>query len=167
MFVLDGGIPTLDRVIADALATSPSARVLVVGDDLAPPRVFALLRRGVKGILTHEAAGLHLASAIDVLAQGRMWVPRETLAAFLDDLLASRREVVVAPGPRNLSRREADVLRALLDNLSNKAIGTRLNISERTVKFHVTSLLRQVRGAASRGPDSELPSQLSGVESIT
>jgi DNA-binding CsgD family transcriptional regulator len=43
-----------------------------------------------------------------------------------------------APG---LSRREQDVLEALLQNMSNKEIATRLNISERTVKFHVSNLL--------------------------
>jgi DNA-binding NarL/FixJ family response regulator len=40
-----------------------------------------------------------------------------------------------------LSRRETEVLEALLDNLSNKEIAQRLHISERTVKFHVSNLL--------------------------
>jgi DNA-binding NarL/FixJ family response regulator len=40
-----------------------------------------------------------------------------------------------------LSRREQEVLSSLLENLSNKEIGNKLNISERTVKFHVSNLL--------------------------
>jgi DNA-binding NarL/FixJ family response regulator len=40
-----------------------------------------------------------------------------------------------------LSRREREVLDALLENLANKEIASRLNISERTVKFHVSNLL--------------------------
>ena len=40
-----------------------------------------------------------------------------------------------------LSCREKEVLECVLLNLSNKEIGTRLNIAERTVKFHVSALL--------------------------
>ena len=42
-----------------------------------------------------------------------------------------------------LTRREQEVLDALLENLVNKEIGSRLNISERTVKFHVSNLLSE------------------------
>jgi DNA-binding NarL/FixJ family response regulator len=41
----------------------------------------------------------------------------------------------------DLSRREQEVLNSLLENLANKEIGNKLNISERTVKFHVSNLL--------------------------
>jgi DNA-binding CsgD family transcriptional regulator len=48
-----------------------------------------------------------------------------------------------------VSRREQDVLRGIVQSLSNKAIATRLNVSERTVKFHVSSLLAKF-GVADR-----------------
>jgi DNA-binding CsgD family transcriptional regulator len=40
-----------------------------------------------------------------------------------------------------LSQRETQVLDLLLDNQSNKEIAVKLNISERTVKFHVSNVL--------------------------
>lgn len=40
-----------------------------------------------------------------------------------------------------ISERERQVLEALLDNLANKEIASKLGISERTVKFHVSNLL--------------------------
>jgi DNA-binding CsgD family transcriptional regulator len=53
--------------------------------------------------------------------------------------------------PVALSPRQKDVLRGILQNLSNKEIACKLNIAERTVKFHVSALLRkfevQGRGA--------------------
>lgn len=48
-----------------------------------------------------------------------------------------------------VSRREQEVLSGVLQNLTNKEIATKLNVSERTVKFHVSSLLAKF-GVTSR-----------------
>ena len=74
------------------------------------------------------------------MAKGGFWVPRDLLSRFVDSLLqagAARHTL----HPAGLSTRENDVLDCLLENLSNKEIGSRLNIAERTVKFHVSNLL--------------------------
>jgi DNA-binding NarL/FixJ family response regulator len=66
--------------------------------------------------------------------------------------------------PGTLSRREREVLESLLRNLSNKEIASQLNISERTVKFHVSNLLAKhgVRRRADlivmRFQEGQLPS---------
>jgi DNA-binding CsgD family transcriptional regulator len=49
-----------------------------------------------------------------------------------------------------LSRREREVLAAVCNNLANKEIATLLCLSERTVKFHVSSLLAKF-GVSRRG----------------
>ena len=51
--------------------------------------------------------------------------------------------------PTDLSRREQQVLEGVAQNLSNKEIAVRLGISERTIKFHVSSLLQKL-GARGR-----------------
>lgn len=55
------------------------------------------------------------------------------------------------PSPVSLTRRQQEVLRGVEDNLTNKEIGARLNVSERTIKFHVSALLEkfEVRNRAS------------------
>ncbi len=73
-----------------------------------------------------------------------------------ENLLRAGRSV---PTPVQVSRREQEVLDGILRSLANKEIASLLNVSERTVKFHVSSLLAKfkVRGrmelvrAASRG----------------
>jgi DNA-binding CsgD family transcriptional regulator len=45
----------------------------------------------------------------------------------------------------NLTRREEEVLSGLMQSLANKEIAANLNLSERTVKFHVSSLLAKFR----------------------
>jgi DNA-binding NarL/FixJ family response regulator len=49
----------------------------------------------------------------------------------------------VATAPVQLTRRQQEVLTEVVHNLSNKEIAARLNISERTVKFHVSALLEK------------------------
>ena len=51
-----------------------------------------------------------------------------------------------------VSAREAEVLDALGDHLTNAEIAQRLHISVRTVESHVSSLLRKLGAADRRGP---------------
>jgi DNA-binding CsgD family transcriptional regulator len=48
-------------------------------------------------------------------------------------------------GQVKLTRREEEVLCGLMKSLANKEIASNLNLSERTVKFHVSSLLAKFR----------------------
>ncbi|HKE33701.1 MAG TPA: LuxR C-terminal-related transcriptional regulator [Candidatus Acidoferrum sp.] len=69
----------------------------------------------------------------------------ENLIEKADQLLEAGKSV---HGQVRLTRREEEVLAGVSDSLSNKEIASNLNLSERTVKFHVSSLLAkfQVRG---------------------
>jgi DNA-binding CsgD family transcriptional regulator len=77
-----------------------------------------------------------------VQAEGEML---EGLNEKADKLLQSGKSV---RSQVNLTRREEEVLSGLMHSLANKEIAANLNLSERTVKFHVSSLLAkfQVRG---------------------
>jgi DNA-binding CsgD family transcriptional regulator len=55
------------------------------------------------------------------------------------DALLQAGRMVSLPAP--LTRREEEVLRHVMQNLANKEIASALNLSERTVKFHVSALL--------------------------
>jgi DNA-binding CsgD family transcriptional regulator len=71
-----------------------------------------------------------------------MVVPRESLL----DAAAERAQELLAAGRAlgagvKVSRREQEVLDCILQSLSNKEIAGKLNVAERTVKFHVSSLL--------------------------
>ena len=58
-------------------------------------------------------------------------------------------DAVPEPGSEKLTAREMDVLRLLAPGQTNKEIATALAIAERTVKFHVSSILGKL-GAANR-----------------
>jgi len=71
---------------------------------------------------------------------------------LLEGLAPRARKLIQATlaiaSPLPLSHRQQEVLAGVLQNLSNKEIGAKLRVSERTVKFHVSALLAKFRVAS-------------------
>jgi DNA-binding CsgD family transcriptional regulator len=98
------------------------------------------------GMPVEKIAGL---LAVHCLVRGQapedyelMVVPRESLL----DAAAERAQELLAAGRAlgagvKVSRREQEVLDCILQSMANKEIAAKLNVAERTVKFHVSSLL--------------------------
>ena len=130
-----------EAVVTGLHARQPSARILMLAENFFDPTAFALLRLGVKGLITYSEAERTLPQALAELNGGGLWVGRALLARFVDSALCTVPLRVYATGFEGLTRREREVLEAVLDNLSNKEIAHRLHMSERTAKFHVSNLL--------------------------
>ncbi len=145
MYVVDseGNHATTEILLAKIMGQYPDARVLVVGDAFDDETAFPLLRLGVKGLLEHSQLADQLERALHSLAAGGYWLPQTLLTRFVDSVLKTTNHSLLNSTRVALSRREREVVNALLENLSNKEIGSRLNISERTVKFHVSKLLEK------------------------
>ena len=115
--------------------------LLMLAEQFTDEEAFPLLKIGVKGLLTYAEAASQLSLAVTSVAQGGYWVPRSLLSRFVDSILKTQGKRQPLSKFARLSRREKDVLDLLLQNLSNKDIANKLNISERTAKFHVSNLL--------------------------
>lgn len=135
--------PATGALLANLLERFPESRLIVVGEQHNDANSFSLLRLGVKGLLTYVEAREQLVRALPLVAAGGFWVPRSVLSGFVDSILTTQGRRLKSDSVTNLSRREQEVLDLLLENLSNKEIGSRLNIAERTVKFHVSNLLNK------------------------
>ena len=130
-------------LLSNLIERFADARLIVVGDQHQDANSFSLLRLGVKGILTYQEAREQLVRALPLVANGGFWVPRSVLSGFVDSILTNQSRRLKSDSVANLSRREQEVLDSLLENLSNKEIASKLNIAERTVKFHVSNLLNK------------------------
>jgi len=122
------------------------SRILVLAENVSESSAFPLLEVGIKGILEYRDADAQFGSAVQSIVSGGYWIPRALLSRFVEEILAKergrRRALKVAT---RITRRELEILDGLLMNLSNKEIAGKLNISERTVKFHVSNLLAKYR----------------------
>ncbi len=131
----------VEALIGKVLDRFPGARFLVLSEVFSEADAFPLLRLGVKGLLDYNHARRQLLSALVAVAEGGFWVSRPLLSRFVDSILDSARSRQLIQGTANVSKREREILKALVENLSNKEIANRFHISERTVKFHVSNLL--------------------------
>ncbi len=144
IYVVDAHVakPAAGALLTNILENHGEARIIVVAEKFDSAESYSLLQMGAKGLLSYTEAREQLPRALPLVAEGGFWVPRSVLSGFVDSILAgSHTRRLKADTAAELSRREQEVLSALLENLANKEIGSKLNISERTVKFHVSNLL--------------------------
>jgi DNA-binding NarL/FixJ family response regulator len=142
-----GGIEAIPGLIG----ASPATKVLVFTAYDNDERVLGALRAGARGYLLKGAAVADIARAIrDVASGGSALEPR--VAAKLVATLRPSRTI------GHLTDREREVLRLVAQGLPGKQIARALNISERTVKFHTSSILRKL-GADNRAQAVALATQ--------
>lgn len=129
----------------------PDARLIVFARTLRMPAVEAISTLATKldGILTSEMSKEAACAYIDCVMSGGRVLPFRLVASALSD---GRAPLTIPPQPAGaamLSERERQVLTALLEGLSNKAIARRLKVSPPTVKIHMHALFLKI-GAANR-----------------
>lgn len=121
--------------------------VVAIADNADLRWVIPALRNGMKSVLSRDASAQEIITAIQAAFTGLVLLESDVVKTILQNLRAAPR----SPGEEmeSLTAREIEVLRMLGDGLANKAIATRLGISEHTVKFHISSVLSKM-GAATR-----------------
>jgi two-component system, NarL family, response regulator len=108
----------------------PEARIIILSTYVSDEEIYAALQAGAMAYLVKSVARDELIQAIRKAAAGRRHVPPEVA-----DRLAERMSRAT------LSSRELDVLRLLVKGRRNREIATALDITEGTVKLHVSSIL--------------------------
>ena len=100
--------------------------------------VDSALGAGARGFIAKTASGRELLDAIARLLDGRP-CPRPEMARTP---ARNANDIAIAPDLLGLTQRQSDVLRLLLQGKPNKLICRDLNLSEGTVKVHVSAILR-------------------------
>ena len=101
------------------------------------PRILGALEAGACGYLLKDVAADEVAEGIRAAARGESPLDPRAARTMLD--------ARTAPDPLGgLSLREREVLALLVEGLPNKLIARRLEISEKTVKSHLTRIFREL-----------------------
>ncbi|MGV9887093.1 response regulator [Streptomyces sp. NPDC003395] len=142
--VMDIRMPTLDGVGAtqELARVLPGCRVLALSTFDMDEYVVAALRAGAYGFLPKDVSPEDLAAAIRTVHTGEAVVAPRLLTRLISTYV--RRPLGAPPPPAvvtgQLTPREAEVWRLMATGLDNAAIAQTMDISNSTVKNHITSL---------------------------
>jgi len=122
----------------EARSVGFQGKVLIVTAGLTEMEGADMMLQGAAGIFMKHSSASALSQGIRQVMSGRVWIEQQYLRTIFDIPLAQRKSN--RSESRKLSERERRVLNGILEGLSNKQIGDRLNISESSVKATLQQL---------------------------
>jgi two-component system nitrate/nitrite response regulator NarL len=137
MVLLDvdlGGERALDFIV-EAKKQAFDGQILVVTAGVSGPEAVQLVQAGVAGILHKHHSTEALCKTIRKVAAGEVCLEQEYLTALFRSVDRTRE-----PARPRLTDRDKKVLRFIFQGLTNKEIGSRIEISEGAVKFSLRQL---------------------------
>jgi DNA-binding NarL/FixJ family response regulator len=136
--LLELRLPFMDGIetVTAICARAPDARLVIFTTCQGEEDIYRALRAGAYGYLLKNTPLNELLECIRSVADGKRWIP-PSIAARLGKRIADR----------GLTVRETEVLRAVVSGKSNKEVGSALDISEATVKVHMTHLMEKLNVA--------------------
>jgi len=156
--ILDAELPDGSGIdlCRDLRSLSPESRTLVLTSDDREETIVAAMHAGAVGYILKQVEGTSLLSAVRTIARGH---------SLIDPVLARRminwmEQSNDAPDElAGLTDQQLKILSLLAEGLTNREIGARLYLAEKTVKNHVTRILAKL-GVQRRTQAALLASRL-------
>lgn len=144
VILMDLLMPKMDGITAITAIRRelPDIEIIALTSVLEDASVVGAIKAGAIGYLLKDTHADELCRAIKAAAAGQVQLSPQAAARLM-------REVQLPESPETLTERETEVLRLIGKGLSNKDIARALNIGEKTVKTHVSSVLSKL-GVSSR-----------------
>lgn len=135
------------RALSAIRGRSPHSRTVLLARRVEPSVLARARRLGARGVLARTTSAPVLFRCLRAVVAGRYWVGRvpldrprrESISAVLVDVMASA----------GLTLRQLEVVSVIVAGASNKDIARQFDISENTVKHHLTRIFDKV-GVSSR-----------------
>jgi two-component system, NarL family, response regulator LiaR len=142
LVVMDIGLPRLDGIAAtqQIKAALPETHVVMLTSHQTDTEIIAALSSGADAYCIKGASVERLLSAIAAAVEGATYLDPQIARRVIDNLKP--------PSPSgnaaNLSQRELEVLRLMVEGLSNPEIAQKLYLSPNTVKTHVRGIMNKL-----------------------
>jgi DNA-binding NarL/FixJ family response regulator len=152
VMLLDFALPGLDGLPGLGVLCRVAARtkILVLTEMPSPAEGVAVLKVGAKGYYTRAIRPPLLGKAVAAMQNGELWIERRLVNALVTGLVALEATQVGTAASsadcrlQRLTLRQRQVANAVATGASNKEIAMRLNVTERTVKAHLTEMFRNL-----------------------
>jgi DNA-binding NarL/FixJ family response regulator len=120
---------------------SRNTRIIIISVHKADAYVLRAIKSGVRGYLNKENAADDLLPALRKVTAGQVYLAGEVSGYLLDKVSKSSEELSKEP---ELSEREMEVLRLVVEGKTAKEIGEKIFISARTVENYKNNLLKKL-----------------------
>lgn len=160
--VLDARLPDGSgiEVCRSVRAVDPSIRALILTSYDDDEALFAAIMAGAAGYVLKDVKGLDLVAAIKQVADGNSLIDPALTARVLERV---RNGPATAPELAELTEQELKLLALIAEGLTNRQIGERMFLAEKTVKNYVSSILAKL-GLERRTQAAVLASKLLGPD---
>ncbi|MBU2008744.1 MAG: response regulator transcription factor [Chloroflexi bacterium] len=138
-----GGLDATRRIKEEM----PHTRVVILTVSEEEEDLFEAIKAGAEGYLLKTVKSRDLIDMLLGVLRGEVALSRVIARKLWEEFAeqAKKQETPSLLPPPNLTRREMEVLRFLSEGFSDKAIASRLGISQRTVKNHVHNILAKLQ----------------------
>jgi two-component system, NarL family, nitrate/nitrite response regulator NarL len=143
VMLLDISLPGGGLEAAAGIARAcPSVRAVMLTASENEMDVASALQVGARGYILKGSSGAEVIETVRAIFNGESYVA-PSLAARLLIQMGKRAEVVANKPGSDLTSREEEILSLVSRGMTNKEIANRLHLTERTVKHHMTSIMRK------------------------
>jgi two-component system nitrate/nitrite response regulator NarL len=136
-----GGI----NAVREIAATYPVINVVMLTVSQDEEDVTTALRAGARGYVLKGVAARDLVEIVRSVARGEVYVTPSLAASLLFDMNRASSNRSATTGLDDLTERERQILERVAAGDSNKEIGAQLQLSEKTVKHHMTNILQKLQ----------------------
>src|SRR5262245_3758071 len=127
---------------------APDAAVLVVSPKLDQEALLAAVRAGADGFIPETLGASSLVRAVEVALDGESVIPRAGVGALIEQLRGGAQEQMSIDGLElQLTRREVEVITRRREGMTTKEIAFELDLSDVTVRRHLSSVAKKARQA--------------------
>lgn len=153
ILLLDLDLPQLGGMegVRGLRALQPATKIVVLTGHPDEKEGLAALKMGALGYCDRSIAPALLGKALEAVQNGEVWVGRKLTSHLLEELSALNEALGERAGPGDIDRRlecltprERAIVAELGAGASNKDIAQKFDVTERTVKAHLTAVFRKL-----------------------
>lgn len=127
---------------------TPQSRFFLLSDQPHEEEGLAFLKLGIVGYANTYISAERLAEAVRVITSGAVWLGQKVMQRLiLDSYARAKQQAIVDSGKKlaTLTQREREIAGLVAQGQSNLEIAANLDITERTVKAHLSSIYEKTR----------------------